>query len=395
MPTQQLDLHSDFEYLTSFLPPNWQSKAKELGALRRCRKVPDAETLLRVLLIHLAEGCSFRETSVRARRGHLIELSDVAIMDRLKSSGEWFRWMNVELMKTWVARSPAAIFGDQWNVRVVDGTRIKEPGPTGSSWCIHYSIDLPSLACDEFMITDQSLSGESFTRFTVRPGDLMIGDRAYGVRPGIFHVVESGGDVLVRFAASNLPLHITPRRRFGLLNRLRKLRGTQLGDWPALLVWKEREVKGRVCAIKKSRQAARQAMKQARQKSVKNGAKIRPETLEAAKYTFIFTTIEPGRMTASSVLEMYRGRWQVELVFKRLKSIMGLGHLRKTDPRSARAWLQGKLLVAFLIEALICRGETFSPWGYPIRETSRPQSLSVARGALHAASGAVRDQSST
>ena len=69
-----LELVDDFDYLVSFLPPGWEAKAKELGALRRCRKVSDARTLLRVLLIHLAEGCSLRETSARVRQGGIADL---------------------------------------------------------------------------------------------------------------------------------------------------------------------------------------------------------------------------------------------------------------------------------------------------------------------------------
>ncbi len=260
MPTESaLDVSQDFEYLLGFLPSGWQEKAKELGALRRCRKIPNAETLLRVLLIHLAEGCSLRETSVRAREGGIVDLSDVAILDRLKQAGEWFRWMNTELMQEWVARKPSTVYGERWRVRIVDGTRIKEPGPTGSSWCIHYAIGLPSLECSELRVCDTHGPGETFGRFAVRPGDLLIGDRAYGVRPGIFHVVDCGGDVVVRFAMSNLPLQTTRGRPFNLLKHLRTLTGTKIGDWPVVLSQKGREMKGRVCAIKKGRQAAERA----------------------------------------------------------------------------------------------------------------------------------------
>ena len=66
---ERLSVGEDFEYVLRLLPEGWQAKAKELGALRRCRKVPSAEVLLRVLLIHLAEGCSLRETALRAARG--------------------------------------------------------------------------------------------------------------------------------------------------------------------------------------------------------------------------------------------------------------------------------------------------------------------------------------
>jgi hypothetical protein len=38
---------------------------------------------------------------------------------------------------------------------------------------------------------------------------------------------------------------------------------------------------------------------------------------------------------------LYRSRWQIELAFKRMKSLMGLGHLPKKDPVSCRAWLIG------------------------------------------------------
>jgi hypothetical protein len=103
----------------------------------------------------------------------------------------------------------------------VDGTRVKEPGPTGSSWCIHYSIGLPSLRCDELSVHDVHGNGETLARFSVNPGDLFLGDRVYGVRPGIFHVVRGGGDVLVRFAMSNLPLQTQDGREFHLLRHLR------------------------------------------------------------------------------------------------------------------------------------------------------------------------------
>jgi len=386
MSEDRLDTKEDFDYLLSFLPSEWQEKAKELGALRRCRKIPDAETLLRVLLIHLAEGCSLRETAVRARKGGIISLSDVAIMDRLRMSGEWFRWMSAKLMEAWVVQQPVAVFGERWNVRVVDGTRIKEPGPTGSSWNIHYAIDLPSLLCRELELAESKGKGESFRRFSVSPGDLMIGDRAYGVRPGIFHVVDGGGDVLVRFALSNLPLRTARGREFVLLKHLRRLTGTKIGDWPVELEWNDRTLPGRVCAIKKSRQAAERSRQRVRRQAQKSGSQPKPETLDAAGYTFIFTTVGKERLTRSNVLEMYRGRWQVELVFKRLKSVLGLGHLRKTDKQAAMSWIHGKLFVAFLIEALIRYGEAFFPWGYPIRKASGAKPESMARGAVHAPS---------
>jgi IS4 transposase len=80
---------------------------------------------------------------------------------------------------------------------------------------------------------------------------------------------------------------------------------------------------------------------------------------------------------AKAIMEFYRKRWQVELAFKRLKSLLQLGHLKKYDEDSAKAWLQGKLLVACLIETLILTAERFSPWGYPTPIGTNP-TLSLA-----------------
>jgi hypothetical protein len=58
--------------------------------------------------------------------------------------------------------------------------------------------------------------------------------------------------------------------------------------------------------------------------------------------------------------------WQIELCFKRMKSLLGLGALPKKREDSCRAWLHGKLLIALLLERLLDEAEHFSPWGYEL-----------------------------
>lgn len=358
----------DFEFLLGFLPPDWELKARELGALRRCRKIPDARVLLRLLLMHLAEGCSLHETAVRARLGGIADVSAVTIKNRLDCAGEWFRWMSTQLMGQWFSRQPQGVFGGAWNVRVIDATQVKEPGPTGSLWRIHYSIGLPSLRCSEVHVTasEGAGSGESFCRFAVAAGDLLIADRGYATAAGIAHVVNKGGAVLTRFGWSSLPLWAHEGHRFDLLGHLRTLHGTAVGDWPAYIRDGDQLIAGRVCALKRSAQAAEQARRQAQRRAQKHGVQVTADTLEAAGYVFVFTTAPAHLLSATKALEFYRGRWQVELVFKRLKSILGLSHLRTDQENSGRAWIHGKLFVAFIMEALLRHGESFSPWGYPL-----------------------------
>lgn len=371
MVSDELRTDEDFSYLLSFLPENWRLQAKILGALRRCRGIPNPNILLRLLLIHIADGCSLRETALRASKGGLVNISDVAIMGRLRASGRWFQWMSTELMKKWVIRQPASVYGEKWNVRIIDGTRVKEPGPTGSSWCIHYSIGLPSLQCDELIVLDKHGNGETFSRFKVKKGDLLIGDRVYGVRPGMYHVVSNGGHVLARFSKHLLPLVTKEDKEFDLLHHLLTLNDKEIGDWDVCFKEGKHRVEGRVCAIKKSRQATDAAIKKIRRAEQKHGFSSTAETIETAGYFFVFTTVNREELSRANVLEIYRGRWQIEMVFKRLKSVLALGHLRKADYQSALSWIQGKIFVAFIVESLIAAGETFFPWGFPIPQSER------------------------
>jgi hypothetical protein len=242
-------------------------------------------------------------------------------------------------------------------------------------------VGLPTLHCDEVIVTTQK-EGETLKRFAVRPGDVLIADRGYAQASGISHVCAHRGDVIIRTNLVTLPLHDRQGARLDPLKWLRRLQVGQCGDWPVWIKADKRLIAGRLCAVKKGQAAAQKARQRVLRESQRNGTQVRPETLEAADYVFAFTTLPPA-LSAKTVMELYRGRWQIELAFKRLKSLVQLGHLKKHDSQASRAWLQGKLLVALLLDALLQTAERISPWGYHAGEIqSNP--LPVARNPIHA-----------
>ena len=80
----------------------------------------------------------------------------------------------------------------------------------------------------------------------------------------------------------------------------------------------------------------------------------------------LITSLEAAAFPPQRLLDLYRVRWQVELAFKRLKSLLALGHVPKSTDPSSRAWMQAKILTALLIERLITEARCFSPWGYEL-----------------------------
>jgi hypothetical protein len=235
---------------------------------------------------------------------------------------------------------------------------------------------LPTLECDFFDVTptEGSGTGESFRRLPVRPGDLILGDAGYWSAAGIEFVHRQGADVLVRVNPHSFVAFSPHGRRMGLLSRVRTLsQPGQIGEWAVVLQGQEGPLPGRVCAIRKSELAIRQAHRRLERKASKKQIRTKPETLEFAKHVIVFTT-QPAA-PASEILEWYRLRWQIELVFKRLKTLAQLGHLPKHDQRSSRAWLYGKLCVALLTQKLIRVGRDISPWGYSLQPPATAEPL--------------------
>ena len=368
-------MDEEWEVVSSFLPEGWRELARETGALKGLRKDKSVDALLRTLLLHLACGHSLRETVVRARKANLADLSDVALLKRLRKSGDWLHALCVALFRE---QGMAMSADGGFQVRAFDATTVKEPGRTGALWRLHYSVRLPSLACDFFKLTasEGRGTGEAFSQFPVGEGDFVLADRAYSTAAGLHHVVSAGGHVTVRVNTGSLSLRTRDGAPFDLLAHVTTLKRVgSVRSWPVLAVGDGIAVPGRVCAIRKTQEAIRLAQRKLRKEAGRKGKQVRPRTLEFARYVIVFTTFPEAAFSAAQVLEWYRTRWQVELVFKRFKSLAQLGHLPKYDDESAKAWLYGKLLVALLVEQLIRHASTVSPWGYSLEALPPAQRL--------------------
>lgn len=358
----------NWEVLCGFLPRDWAEQARRLGAMRRARYISDPGTVLRILLLHLATGCSLAETAARASASGLAQISAVGVYKRLRAAEPWLRWLAQQMRGA--ADVPMEMAGRR--LRAVDATWVSEPGSTGSSWKVHWAVNLADLQCDFFELSDLKHGGETFRRVPVAAGDILLGDRVYAAPPGIGHVVRAHGDVVVRLNRQALPLFARPGRRMDLGSFLGRLKGKTPQEREA---WMRNPdggwVAGRLIALRQSAEATRRIRRRLRRRAQRNQEELSAASLEFAEYFMIWTTL-PQTFPTTAVLEFYRLRWQIELVFKRMKSILGLGHLPKRDPLSAQAWLEGKLFTGLLIERMVRAAESFSPWGYPLAGPAQP-----------------------
>jgi hypothetical protein len=303
-------------------------------------------------------------------------MSDVALLKKLRQSEKWLQGLCVGLLSDSALMLPS---GRDLRIRLVDGTHVKEPGQTGSQWRVHFSLRVPDWSCDYFRLssTEGEGNGESLRQFPVRPKDCLIADRGYAHAAGILHVHQKGGYLIVRHNAQTLPVEAEDGTTIELLPWLREL--SQPGQVGSRQGWVRGDdgirVQVRVCAVRKSNEAVVASQRKLRRRAQLKRQELRPETLEYAQWVMVLTTVPVEVFSDVEVLEWYRVRWQVELAFKRLKSLAGFGHLPKYDPVSSRAWLYGKLLVALLTEKMQRYAHAFSPWGGRWCEQEAPAEL--------------------
>lgn len=108
----------------------------------------------------------------------------------------------------------------------------------------------------------------------------------------------------------------------------------------------------RLIVRRKTPQAIEAAHKHLRQQASRKQTKPDPRSGVAAEYLILATSLPAADFPAAEVLAVYRLRWQIELAFKRLKSLMKLGNIRTRTEAGTRCWLYAHLIVALLCDNL-------------------------------------------
>jgi hypothetical protein len=350
----------NWKFLLSMLPEglDLEETARQCGALVLPRVIRTAETLLRLAFVYACCGLSLQGTSLWAAGQGLGQLSGVAVMKRLQQSVAWLGL----LVRATLAERASRLAQAGIRLRLVDATTVSIPGSRGTDWRLHVGFDLGSLSIDSVEVTGAE-GGESYDRFTIQGKEVLIADRGYAHRKGLWSVVQSGGYFLLRLNWQNMPLQSLQGKTFDLFQALR-----QTGEQEALEFSVQtaptREIPAmpaRLVVLRKSPEVADESRRKILQEAKKKARKVNPRTLEAADYFFVLTSVPAEVLNSAQVLEMYRFRWQVEMAFKRFKEILPLRRVPVKDPNLAKTYLLANILAALLTEDLARTFLAFPP----------------------------------
>jgi hypothetical protein len=352
----------NMDEVTRYLPEGWQAAARSTKALVRSRNIATAEQLLALLMTYLCGKGSFMNTSVQMQLAGFSITKNAAIW-RMTHSSEWLRWLAEELsFKACSGIKKPEFLGDK-KVILVDASdemlrNRQQVSQQRKLWRLHYAFDLFNFCAKDMQLT-KAVEGEKLTRYAVEKGEIYIGDRMYCTIKGIDHLAKSEAEFILRYKSKAFTLYDSAGKKLDLLEKIR-----DLGTHQSLSVdcyyknGDEQFYPIRVVALKKDQKAIDDnARRMARKWSKKQEPEAQAETKELNEYIVLVTNLN---YTDEQILELYRTRWQIEMLFSRLKRLFGYGNAPVQNEASAKAWFYGKLFLAALCETIL-KHEVFSP----------------------------------
>jgi hypothetical protein len=343
---------SNADELIKRLPSGYEQACFETKAIERKREIKNPVDLMRLILLYLVGGYSSLEMSVIAMELGIAKISDVSFLKKFAKCKDWISWIILEIIPEPIIRYAMPKAFEGYKIVAVDGSDVKEKGSTGQIFRLHYAIDLFKMTASSFKITGQKV-GETLLNFDVSKGLLVIADRAYGSLVGIEHCLNNCADFVLRIKYGAFKLYNEDGSELSLTKKLQTVTSDVATD---IEVYAKLPKLGltplRICAIKIPDDKLDKVLHRFKRNDSKRQRSTGVEALYMSGFVVVITAL-PSHISADEIISLYRLRWQVEIYFKRLKTIIDFGNVPLKREDSIMAWLNGKLMISLLIEQML------------------------------------------
>jgi hypothetical protein len=329
--------------------------ARQTKAIERGRALDSGADLLRLALARGPGGLSLSETAAWATMLGLAEMSDPAVKYRLDKAVEF---LDAVMACQLADQAPGAAV--RWagrTLRNCDGSCFRERGSKTTSWRLHAVYDLGRGGFSHLELTDKH-GAEAIGRGAAIPGEIRIGDRNFARAQSLHEFRQDSAnqaDFIVRVGWNAFSLRRSDGRAFDLIDHLATLPNDHLPHEvmvQAMMGPPHPPLPLRLIIQRKTPEATEATRKKLFTEASRRQKALDPRSLVAAEFMILGTSLPTEGYPPAEVLAVYRLRWQIELAFKRLKSLLHMDRIPTRTRRASRSWLTAHLIMALLCDDL-------------------------------------------
>jgi DDE family transposase len=351
--TKPLETDEGWEKLRKRLPEALDTLAEQSGAVKRWRKLRRASDLLRLALLYGFASMGLYTLVCWAARAGLVRFSAEALGYRLSRSvhflGQILGYLLQSQLGVATPKSGARI------VRIVlnDASVLTLPGSVGTDLRMHTHFELPQQRLSAVRVTGPEV-GERLDVVESPSEAVVVGDMGLGRASGLHAEATRGAWPLTRVHFQSIRLEAKAGVGVDIEQILERADRGECSTSVLVPLSGHEPLQARLLV----RPLRPEAAARARQKLLRSASKKCKEApnalaLRLAGYLCLLTTAPQELLSDEDAFRLYRLRWQIELAFKRYKSLLGLNKLRKANDPLLSVQILAKLIVITLVEQLI------------------------------------------
>lgn len=291
--------------------------------IKRKRVITDYNILIQACYLYIVERLSYQRLADTMAAKYEVSITDTA----------WKKWLKkvynpfLDAAKEILAQQCSEICHTDISFVAVDATDISKEGGDGTEVRVHCALPLDTSALDQAHLSDCHCA-ETIKNIELKEKNCYIADRAYGKAKQILHVFSSNAYFLFRISSQQITLYSDEQCKQKV--DFHNLMTADCFEILCYVKYEKNVQKLRLIGSHLPKERREEAIKRARQTASRKQTKISDCTLINAQWLLLVTNL-PEKYTFDLLVSKYYQRWQIELMFKRAKSLLNFHKIRKSS----------------------------------------------------------------
>jgi len=186
----------------------------------------------------------------------------------------------------------------------------------------------------------------------IKPNDLLLTDLGYFYQETFHRIIQKGAYFISRFMVGRSILDVETSKPIEIEKILMRVKGNAYQMEVKMGSDEKTSINCRLICMRVKEEIGNKRRMRLRKEARKKGRTPRAQNLTLADWSIMVTNVPEKRVPSEMLWPIYSVRWQIELLFKQIKSILQVHHSNTSNVFRLKCEIYGKLIMAVLINRI-------------------------------------------